>query len=115
MDTDDLSDEVYYAVIIEAENFLHEMTLHFGVLASRCKDEEEYIQSALVLVDSLREASHNDYWDIFFGKTPAIKSVHIVLNKIEQNIQSVCKIPLTERTFSRWGMPEYVRRLKRIR
>jgi len=33
MDTDDLSNETYEAVIIEAEQFHHNLTLHFGVLA----------------------------------------------------------------------------------
>jgi hypothetical protein len=113
MDTDELSDEAYSGIIFEAEKFLHEMTLHFGVLASRCKNEDEYIQSALMLVNSLREAKHNDYWDIFFAKTPTVKSVHNVLDKIERNIQNICKIPLTKRNFSRWGVPKYVRELKK--
>ena len=36
MDTDDLSNEAYEAVIIEAERFHHNLTLHFGVLADDC-------------------------------------------------------------------------------
>ncbi len=31
MDTDDLSKEAYEAIIIEAERFSHDLTLHFGL------------------------------------------------------------------------------------
>jgi hypothetical protein len=41
MDTDDLSNETYEAVIIEAERFHHNLTLHFGVLAGQCDTEEK--------------------------------------------------------------------------
>ncbi len=34
MDTDDLSIPTYYGVIIEPENFNHDLTLQFGMLAS---------------------------------------------------------------------------------
>ena len=33
MDTDDLSNEAYQGIIIEAEKFNHDLTLQFGVLA----------------------------------------------------------------------------------
>ena len=44
MDTDNLSNEFYRAVIIEAERFNYDLTLQFGVLASSCKNEKEYIK-----------------------------------------------------------------------
>jgi len=112
MDTDELSDEAYSGIIIEAEIFLHEMTLHFGVLASKCKTEDEYLQYSQLLIKSLREVEHNDYWDIFFEKTPTVKSVHNALDKIERNIQTISKVPLLDRTFTRWGTPRYVKQLK---
>ena len=37
MDTDDLSIPTYNGIIIEAENFNHDLTIQFGVLASNCK------------------------------------------------------------------------------
>ena len=43
MDTDDLSREAYDAIIIEAEKLTHDLTLNFGVLSSRCRDESEYL------------------------------------------------------------------------
>ena len=36
MDTDDLSSETYEAMILEAERFHHNLTLHFGMLAGQC-------------------------------------------------------------------------------
>ena len=36
MDTDELSNEAYTAVLIEAERFHHNLTIHFGVLAGDC-------------------------------------------------------------------------------
>ncbi len=44
MNTDDLSREAYKAVMIEAEKFDHDLTLRFGVLASQCDNEDEYLQ-----------------------------------------------------------------------
>ena len=112
MDTDELSDEAYQGIIIEAEKFHHDLTLHFGVLASRCKNEDEYINSASKLIREIKRAKQDEYLDIFFGLEPSVKSVHNVLNKMETNIQTITKTPLTERNFSRWGMPRYVRELK---
>ncbi len=47
MDTDDLSNETYEAVIIEAERFHHNLTLHFGVLAGQCDTEENSLNCDL--------------------------------------------------------------------
>ena len=111
MDTDELSDEVYNGIIIEADNFLHELMLHFGVLASSCSNEDEYIISSIKLIKSLRQAKWNEYLEIFWGKVPSVSSVHAVLEKIEQNILIIDKIPLQKRKFTRWGKPRYVRNL----
>lgn len=46
MDTDELSNELYKAVLIEAENFHHDFTLQFGLISYSCKNEKEYIQQA---------------------------------------------------------------------
>jgi len=114
VDTDELSDEAYQGIIVEAEKFLHDLTLHFGVLASRCKNEEEYIDLALKLIGEIRTAKQREYLDIYFGQEPSIKSVHKVLDRMENNIKMINKIPLLERNFSRWGMPRYIRNLKQI-
>ncbi len=111
MDTDDLSDEAYNGIIIEAEKFLHNLTIHFGVLASSCNNEDEYIRSALDLVHSFKHAKQNEYYDLFFGEVPTVNSLHKVLIQIENNIQLINEIPLVKRNFSRWGMPKYVQNL----
>jgi len=36
MDTDELSNKAYTAVLVEAERFHHNLTIHFGVLADDC-------------------------------------------------------------------------------
>jgi hypothetical protein len=102
MDTDELSDESYYGVIGEAEEFLHELTLHFGVLASSCEDEEEYLNSALKLVDRIRKADPDMYEHIFFGENVKKDSLQSVLKIIEQNIIKTQRIPIEERSFTRW-------------
>ena len=39
MDTDDLSNEAYHAVLVEAERFHHNLTIHLGVVADGCDTE----------------------------------------------------------------------------
>ena len=36
IDTSDLSNEAYQAILVEAERFHHNLTIHFGVLADGC-------------------------------------------------------------------------------
>ena len=93
MDTDDLSTETYRGIIIEAERFDHDLTLQFGVLASHCKDEEEYLDMALELIDELRSMAGEELTDVFFGNMPDIISLNLTLDRIIQNIGQVRKIP----------------------
>ena len=44
MDTGDLSEETYQAIMIEAEIFNHDLTLQFGLLSGDCIDEEVFIE-----------------------------------------------------------------------
>lgn len=50
MDTDDLSRTTYKGIILEAENFNHDLTLQFGLLASDCKDDDDYLNQAEALI-----------------------------------------------------------------
>ena len=50
MDTDDLSIPTYRGIIIEAENYNHDLTLQFGVLASYCKDDDDYLNQAEAMI-----------------------------------------------------------------
>ena len=108
MDTDDLSDEVYNGVILEAENFLHELAIHYGFLASKYSNEFDYLIAVKKLNISLRKLKSTDYLDLFWGKTPTVASFHKVLSAIMNNIKEIEKIPIHRRKFTRWGRPKYV-------
>ena len=99
MDTDDLSRETYKAIIIEAEKFNHDLTLRFGVMADSCKNEEEYINKSLRLIDSLRKANKAVLTELFFGDLPDIPKLNSTLDKIEKNISKVQEIPHEKRHF----------------
>ena len=99
MDTDDLSTETYQAIIIEAEKYNHDLTLQFGLLASECEDEHEYIQSSLELIDYLRKGDKQFMFDVFFGDIPDTKTLNSVLDRISNNILKVQAIPLEKRHF----------------
>ena len=99
MDTDDLSNETYKAVILEAENFNHDLTLQFGVLASSCKNEEEYLQNTKKLINEIKKLDNFDLEDMFFGALPNISELHKCLQQMEMNIAEVEGIPKEERQY----------------
>ncbi|MCZ4319036.1 hypothetical protein O4H26_08545 [Aequorivita viscosa] len=43
MDTDDLSRSTYNGIIIEEEKSNNDLRLQFGVLASICKNDDDYL------------------------------------------------------------------------
>jgi len=99
MDTDDLSQEAYKAIMIEAESFNHDLTLRFGVLSGDCKDEEEYLDKSLLLIKKLKNAKKYQLEDIFFGNVPATDKLYKTLDIITENIAKVKKIPFNKRHF----------------
>jgi len=99
MDTDDLSEEAYVAIIIEAEKLTHDLTLHFGVLSSDCEDETEYIQKSRELAENLLQLNDFDLEDIFWGNPPDKDKLKVTLNKIIKNIEKVSKIPIDKRKY----------------
>jgi hypothetical protein len=99
MDTDDLSTEAYQGIIIEAEKFNHDLTLQFGVLASYCKDEDEYFIKVSELISEIRTLDKEELSDIFFGNLPNIKSLYLTLDRIINNIKKVNKIPKERRHY----------------
>lgn len=99
MDTDDLSNETYRAVIIEAEKFDHDLTLRFGVMASHCKNEKEYLQNAKLLIAEIKNLDEYDLTELFFGRLPNQKALESTLNKILQNMKEVEKIPEDQREY----------------
>jgi hypothetical protein len=89
MDTDDLTDETYEAIICEAENFHHDLTLQFGLLSYDCKDEEEYIEASKGLIKHLRVCEEFEFEDIFFEDIPTKSELNRVLERIMDNISKI--------------------------
>jgi len=100
MDTDELSEETYKAVIITSEKFNHNLTLQFGLLASNCSDDNEYLEKANQLIIEWKSDLTNSINDIFFDtKKPTKLSFENVLIKIENQIKKVIRIPIEKRKF----------------
>lgn len=99
MDTDDLSTEAYQAILIEAEKFNHDLTLQFGVLASSCKDEKQYLLKAKKLIERIRKLDKHDLSDMFFGSPPDKHYLLLTLDQILVNILEVEKIPENKRHY----------------
>jgi len=99
MDTDDLSRETYDGILMEAERLTHDLTLHFGVLASDCKDEFDYIEKAKLLIKEIRDSDDEDLYDIFWGNPPDKKELYRTFDNILKNIEEVEAIPIEKRKF----------------
>ena len=99
MDTDELSNEAYEGIILEAEKFNHDLTLRFGVLAKDCEDEEDYFKQAVELIDELRKVDEDELEWIFFGQVPDKKSLYSTLDKITNNIEQVKRIPKEQKHY----------------
>ena len=102
MDTTDLSIEAYNAVLINAEKFHHDFTLQFGVLASYCKNENEYLEESLLLIEECEENIEEALEEIFYEKTPEINKFKSVLKEIKKAIKEIQKIPIENRTYEEW-------------
>lgn len=105
MDTDDLSIPTYNGILVEAEKFNHYLTLQFGVLASSCKDDDDYLHKAEILINEwLQVQNFNDIIDdIFFGAKINKVAFRNTLNKILSNISEIRKTPMEQREFEDWG------------
>ncbi|HPL05301.1 MAG TPA: hypothetical protein PLG05_09010 [Bacteroidales bacterium] len=99
MDTDDLSREAYEGVIIEAEKFTHDLTIHYGVLAGYCEDETEYLEKAEQLTKEILQLDDWELDDFFWGEPPDKDELIITCKKILENIEKVKAIPLDEREY----------------
>ncbi|MCF6347991.1 MAG: hypothetical protein L3J20_06800 [Flavobacteriaceae bacterium] len=78
--------------MIEAEIFNHDLTLQFGLLSGKCKDEDNFIKKSLELIEEMKKHNEIDLDDMFFGNPPEMKDFHIALNRIIENIRQVKKI-----------------------
>lgn len=89
MDTGDLTDKTYKAIMIEAESFDHNLTLQFGLLSYECADEADFIKKAKQLIAEMLTYDEVDIDDMFFGEPPVKREFHKALNKIFGNISSI--------------------------
>ena len=99
MDTDDLSNEAYKAVLITAEKFNHDLTVEFGSLAYFCKTEDEFLGKCEKLIHNWQSDLELALTEIFVDDIPVEKVFNDALLEILKNIQSVRKISLNKRVF----------------
>mgnify|MGYP006151527157 CR=1 FL=1 len=104
MDTDDLSIPTYTGVIIEAEKFNHDLTLQFGLMASDCKDDNDFLNQAEALIKKWlnEDDMFNLVEDIFFGESVNEKEFKKTLNKLVSNIAEIRKTPMEQREYEDW-------------
>jgi len=100
MDTDDLSKETYQAVLITAEKFNHNLCIQFGILASDCRDDDDYLTNASQLIKEWKSNLENSIDDIFFDTVrPKPMVFKALLSTIQDKIENVKNIPLDKRNF----------------
>ncbi|NEN22791.1 hypothetical protein G3O08_04660 [Cryomorpha ignava] len=99
MDTNDLSEQTYRAILIEAESFNHDLTTHFGYLSYECENEDDYIVKAEEMVHEFLGYDEAEIDDLFFGDPPEKEGFHKALHAILENIQEVKKIAPEDREF----------------
>ena len=99
MDTGDLSEEAYRAIMIEAELFNHNLTLRFGLLSYKCEDENDFIEKSILLIYDIRKYDEWMLDDIFFGESFDKDQLYDTLDRIMANIEKVKNIPFGKRTF----------------
>ncbi len=99
MYTDELSNEAYGAIIIEAEKLTHDLTIHFGVLSSSCQSESEYLIKSIQLAEKNLKLDDYELKDLLFGNIPEKDRLEFTLNKIISNIDRVNKIAVNKRQY----------------
>lgn len=99
MDTDNLSNEAYNGILIEAEKLTHDLTLHYGVLSYECKNEAEYLEKAEKLTREILEFEDYELDDLFWGNPPDNEKLNSTLRKILSNIEGVKRIPIEKRHY----------------
>lgn len=104
MDTDDLSIPTYNGIIIECERYHHDLTLQFGVLASDCKDDDDYLNKAEAMINEYLADDDFDVIadEIFFGESVDLDAFRTMLEKLLVNISEIRKTPMNEREYEEW-------------
>ena len=99
MDTDELSKESYDGIILEAEKYSHDLTMHFGQLSYECENEQEFLNKSIELINELKNCDPGDITDIFFWEEQNISKLNKALDKILKNIAKINVIPMEKRLF----------------
>ena len=100
MDTDELSEETYKAIFVTSEKFNHNLTLQFGLLASICSDDNDYLAKANDLIVEWKSDLTNSINEIFFDTAkPKASTFEILLSGIQTKIEKVINIPIEKRKF----------------
>lgn len=104
MDTDDLSKPTYDGIILECEKYNHDLTLQFGILASACKDDDDYLNHSEALIKEWLSNKGFDVLadDIFFGEAVNLEAFKATLEKLIANINEIRKISMNEREYEQW-------------
>lgn len=89
VDTGDLTDKTYKAIMIEAERFNHDLTLQFGLLSYDSKDEKDFIAKSRLLINEMLTYDEVDLDELFFGNPPAKNDFHKALHKMLNNISKL--------------------------
>lgn len=66
MDTDELSNETYKAVLAPAEQFHHNLALHFGLPAYEYNSDDDFLQKAHQLIEEWKQDPDGSMEEIFF-------------------------------------------------
>ncbi len=99
MDTDDLSKETTEGVLTTATKLHEDLTLHFGLLAEDCENDDEYLQAAQELITEFLSFDEDELFDVFFEHPPSMLLFQKTLKQIQANIQQISMIPMDKRTF----------------
>ena len=99
MDTYNLSKEAYDGILLEAEKLTHDLTLHYGVLSSDCKNETEYLEKAEKFTREIMQAEDWELDDLFWGNPFVKEKLEFTCKKLLENIEKVKTIPIEKRKF----------------
>ena len=78
--------------------------MQFGILASACKDDDDYLNHAETLIKDWLSDKDFDVLadDIFFGESVNLHIFKATLIKILANINEIRKTPMHEREYEEW-------------
>jgi len=106
MDTDDLSDMAYEAIISTAEELHHSLAIWFGVTSGEAEDEDDYLRQCLMLIAVFEKDTADRMDEIFFGEPgPTVAELRATLKKIKSGIKRIRSIPIADRALAPLVLP----------